>query len=256
VHPAEPADVDLPDEIASDPRWDLLHDLARRARASWVDYSDPAADRSWSPIRVTTARPGDRLRALRAAARNARAAGRPPPSSWNTPPPLTSEISVVFDARVSLRALIATLRETWPTLAERGIVRRHRNRALGRRKIELLRFVCLADDATEQTWEDRLAGWNALVERNVRMGRPDWTTKWKFNDDDVPSGVRALRTMCHDVEEQLTGSRHGLIWFYDAKARAGRDIGARPDVADRIREMGIQFDLVKGGTGSGKTRKR
>jgi len=35
VHPTEPIEVAVPDEIVNDPRWDLLEELAARAGVEW-----------------------------------------------------------------------------------------------------------------------------------------------------------------------------------------------------------------------------
>lgn len=187
-------EIDEPLELARDKRWDLLADLAKLAGVEWK-----------GPIRF----------------HRAELAG----VSMTGPPAIAREVTVVFDARISLAALTASLRALWPLLVDSRMVRGTRNRTLGLRKIQLLRHVCLDATALEKTWTDRWQAWN----HRRRRGR--------FAD------VRGFRTACHDAEEQLTGSRHGLAWFYDPEVRRGH----RVDVDDRLREAGFQVQRTRKG---------
>jgi hypothetical protein len=94
--------------------------------------------------------------------------------------------------------------------------------------VELLRFVCL--EMSKISWRERLEAWNSRF--------PEWQY----------SSREAFVTAVHDAEHSLTGDRHGLAWFYDAKAKLGREelkaLARQGDPAaqreaDRRREQGF-----------------
>jgi hypothetical protein len=120
-------------------------------------------------------------------------------------PPRRSSVELTIDHQVSLRTLIRSLRKSWPRFYSTGMMRR--SRPLGERSVALLRHVCLDSPlgTDSKTW---LTTWNRKWPR-----RP----AWRFNN------VRELVTALHRSEAELTGSRHGLAWFYDPFARLTTD---------------------------------
>jgi len=151
----------------SDGRWVLLHDLGKR----WAD--DVGASAPPAPLRFRCGYEWDAL-------------GQVP------------RVSLDFDGRVSLRAVLSGVRSMWPLMAANGWVRR--TRPLGDRKLALVRFVCLETEIGTG-WEDRRKAWN---EAHPEAEYPD---RW------------SLRSDFSKAEESLTGQRGGLARFYDAEQR-------------------------------------
>lgn len=174
-------DLDVGD-VPADPRWSLMQDLDRAARGGAAD---------WSPFRIQRRENyydgGD-----------------------GGPPILGREVTFTFDARMSMGELLGLIRAMWGYMRREKAIRATRNRALGPRKIALLRHVCLA--ATKDTWAERNASWN----RRYR--------KWRYDS------IEAFITECHDAEEQLVGSRRGLAWFYEPTARLSKQ-----ELAERVK---------------------
>jgi hypothetical protein len=174
----------------------------------------------------------------------------------SAPDRLTLELSV--DRQMSFHALSRALKSAWPRLYKLGML--NRSRPLSSRNVELVRHVCLKCPlgATSATWLD---SWNRRWAK-----RPDW----RFED------VRELATALHRSELHLTGSRHGLAWFYDPYARLPTDelngLAKSGDaharrVRDRrraegfksVRDAGILVETTTARSRkgrSGKTRKR
>jgi hypothetical protein len=169
------------------------------------------------------------------------------------PPELQDRLTLTIetDARVPLTFLVEELRRIWRRMKD-GKTLPERSRPLEQRKLALLEFVCL--DQPNAEWSDRFERWN----RHHR--------KWRYPSRD------SFTTACHDAEKQLTGSRSGLRWYYDATARmtiaelgrraADGEVAARRELQrretegfDSIRDAGIQLVVEKGGR-DGKTRKR
>ncbi len=120
------------------------------------------------------------------------------PASEPGPPELSRYATYRFDDRLSLEGAIRELRRLWPKARSAGIVRQ--TRPLNKRKIELLRHVCIA--TPHESWEDRRRSWN--------KARPP---KERFAD------TKAMITACHDAEQSLLGDRLALRWFYQPIAR-------------------------------------
>ena len=139
---------------------------------------------TWAPIRINATRK--------------RQAGF---FSGEAPPPLGRFVQVTFDYRVPLKTLIWVLKDAWPDLRKDGSVRT--TRPLGERKIALLRLACF--QMPEASREERFVAWN------------------KEHPDDRFPTRQSLITEMHSAEESLIGDRHGLAWFYDAKARLSWD---------------------------------
>lgn len=112
--------------------------------------------------------------------------------------PLARRVTISFDSRLSQQALIAEIRRMWPRLTRSRLVRR--TRPLSDRSDALIRYVCL-DEEPDRSWQDRLESWNQKHDR------------WQFAG--VPQFERAFRR----AEEQLTGEKFGLEWFYASIAR-------------------------------------
>jgi len=120
----------------------------------------------------------------------------------NTNPVLQStRVELSFDSRLSQGALIGEIRRLWPRLRAAHWVKAAR--VLGARAEALLRFVCL-EGQPDTPWEKMIEGWNAKY--------PEWQhggpqARWAFSKE-----VRRH-------EEQLTGRKYGLEWFYNTDAR-------------------------------------
>lgn len=106
-------------------------------------------------------------------------------------------VELRFDHRMSLRALLAQLRVLWPLLRARGWVRA--THPIAEQNAEVVRFVCL-DQPPGITWRARCDAWNAT---HPEHSFPD---------------ARRFQAAFRRAEEQMTGSRGGLAWFYDRKA--------------------------------------
>jgi hypothetical protein len=115
------------------------------------------------------------------------------------PPLYSSRLEVSFDSRVSKRRLKLALDELWPELEKEGHVRR--TRPMEERAAELVRFVCLECDVGA-TWRERLIGWN------------DRHSEWSYGED-----PRNFSKDFRRAEQQLTGRRYGLAWFYSQRLR-------------------------------------
>jgi hypothetical protein len=131
--------------------------------------------------------------------------------------PLTHEqrrnrVTVEFDARLSLRAVMGQLRELWPLLRKRRWVRYTKD--LGDRKVELVRFVC--ETMPDATWRERFGAWQSA--------RPEWP---------YPS-AQAFASDFHRAEQSLTGYHYGLDSLYDALAKLpDAELQARADAGNR-----------------------
>lgn len=182
----------VPVDMPPDARWPLLAELSAvyvSAQAEEVGLRR----RQWQPLRIR-----ERLFDI---------------TVW----PTSEYVVVEVDSRVSLRALIAALRQAWPDLRRRGWVRR--TRSMGDRAIELVRFVCLQTDL-DTTWRDRLTRWNERY--------PGWAYK----------GPRAFMGALRRAERQLT-EPYGLEWFYSREVRElGESAAARRAKRRRLMEAG------------------
>ena len=155
-----------------DERWQLLHDLEiARAEVEPQMFTDDA----YSPEDPLTIRHDPAPRYLE---------GLVSSHGW---------VTVHFDDRLSLAAVIAEIKRTWP----KGLP--SSRRPLGDRKLALVRFVCLESEPTD-TWRTRAAAWNARY--------PDW----KYAD------ARAMQNAFQKAEKSLVGA-DGLRWYYDAQYR-------------------------------------
>jgi len=133
-------------------------------------------------------------------------------------PPISTKIQISFDSRLPFRSLARYLRENWRKLLKAGIV--EDTQPLGDRKVAVLGHVCLVKP--EASWEERFSSWNRKY--------PQWPYRAR----------RDFITACHDAEESLTGNRHGLAWFYNAKTKLRtRDLAAlaRQGDKDASREL-------------------
>ena len=133
-------------------------------------------------------------------------------------PPMSTRVQISFDSRLAFRSLARYLRENWRKLLEDGIV--EDTQPLGERKVAVLSHVCLVKP--EASWEERFRSWNRKY--------PQW--RYRARQDFI--------TACHDAEESLTGNRHGLAWFYNAKTKLRTsDLVslARQGDKDAIREL-------------------
>lgn len=156
------ADAGIQADLEDDHRWRFVSDL----KLAW----DPGLP-VWHPLVATQA------------------------ERFDTSDPLGDKrIPLSLDSRLSLRALIAELRQLWPKLLDRELVRR--TRLLGDRTLGLLHFVCLKAPIDASSRE-RSNAWNEA--------HPEW----RYTD------VRAFTTAFHRGEEQLTGRKRGLAAFYD-----------------------------------------
>lgn len=193
-----------------DLRWDLLRRLAERARER---------------LAAGGAEPEDLERVK--APEMAISVTRSEPIGWATgaPPTLHQPLHITIDtdARVPLTFVIAELRAFW-NATRKGKRSRERSRRLEERKVRLLEFVCMTHP--DRTWRERFDLW----ERAERTRR----RRWKYDSLD------RFITECHTAEEQLTGSRSGLRWFYDAAGRMTkaelRDLAKQGD-QDAQREL-------------------
>ncbi len=118
-----------------------------------------------------------------------------------------------IDARLPLDALQRELRKLWPRAQEAGWIRG--GRALGLRKLGLLRFVCLEAEPGS-SWRALCDAWNAA--------HPEWAY----------SSPWALQSDFHRAEVSLVGRKHGLDWHYDPAAREIRGMPAH-ELARRVR---------------------
>lgn len=169
---------------AADARWPLLHDLGMR----WAEVAGTEAPTP--PMRF---RCGDEWDALDIA-------------------PL---VTVSFDSRLSMRAVLSAIREVWPLMISDGWVRR--TRPLGDRKLALVRHVCLDMD-TSATWRERLKAWN-----EKHKGA------WAYKD------ALGLQSDFRKAEKSLTGRTSGLARFYDEDSRTRAMPGYRdPRTAEQI----------------------
>ena len=189
-------DLDLGD-VPADPRWSLMQELDRAARGTAAE---------WSPFRIQ--RRADYY-----------------DGGDGGPPVLGREVTITFDARMGIAELLGMIRAMWGYLRNEKAIRATRNRAIGPRKVALLRHVCI--DAADRSWAERHAAWN-------RRHRG-----WRYDTTD------AFITECHDAEEQLVGARRGLAWFYEPMARLSKKELARlmkSGNADAAREKARRAD--------------
>lgn len=113
------------------------------------------------------------------------------------PPPLRRDVVVTFDHRMPLRSVYGFLLRRWPTLRKRGVVRA--TRPLGARTLALIQHVCIA--MPRASWAERLEAWNA--------GHKQWHIEPR----------QAFIAEFHVAERSLTGTRHGLAYWYEPRAR-------------------------------------
>ena len=189
-HYGSPNSSELDATDATDARWPLLHDLGVR----WAEVAGIGAPTP--PMRF---RCGDEWDALGIA-------------------PL---VTVSFDSRLSMRAVLSAIREVWPLMTSDGWVRR--TRPLGDRKLALVRHVCLDMD-TSATWRERLKAWN-----EKHRGA------WAYKDALGAADVRGLQSDFRKAEKSLTGRTGGLARFYDEDSRTRAMPGYRdPRTAEQI----------------------
>ncbi|MEE8421509.1 MAG: hypothetical protein V3S31_01890 [Dehalococcoidia bacterium] len=162
---------------AGDGRWRLIAELSEASQRA--TGTPPAEQRPWAPITI------ERRAVLDF-------------DTEQISPLRAGRVTISFDDRLSLRALVDELRRLWPELRDRGYVRR--TRPLGERTIALLRFVSLRGEP-DTPWRARREAWN----ESCREG-------WRLKD------VRAFTTAFHRGEFQLTGVRQGLAPYYERAA--------------------------------------
>ena len=109
-------------------------------------------------------------------------------------PLISHRVEVSFDSRMSLAALIKELKAMWGRLEDDRWVRPRR--PLDKRKLELVDFVCLRTDRS-MTWSQRCAAWN-----QSHKGREY-------------AHYSSMHSDFRKAEENLTGHKHGLGWFYE-----------------------------------------
>lgn len=153
----------------SDGRWELWRALR------WRVLADNDDDRRWSPFEATHVY-----------------------DFMATPALHAQRIELSFDARLSLGAVLGTLRRLWPRMREAGWLQQ--THPLGARKLALVEFVCLKT-APDTDWREMLATWN------------DRHAKWAFRS------VRGFQGEFRRAEKSLTGECFGLEWFYRLQAR-------------------------------------
>lgn len=102
-------------------------------------------------------------------------------------------VTVRFDDRLSLAAVMAEMKRTWP----KGLP--SSRRPLGGRKLALVRFVCLESDPRD-TWRARWETWNEL------------------HPDDGYQSAWAMQNAFRKAEKSLVGP-DGLRWYHDAAYR-------------------------------------
>jgi hypothetical protein len=116
-----------------------------------------------------------------------------------TAPPLFSErIEISVDSRLSLRKLKDLLDGLWPFLLREEWVRR--TRPLTPKAAAVVRFVCI-QNPPDTRWRDLFAEWNARYP-DRRYGH-----------------VRVFSKDFRRAEQQLTGRKSGLSWFYSSRVR-------------------------------------
>jgi len=139
--------------------------------------------------------------------------GVPPDADWEplrfyftedrSVEPITSRrVEISFDWRMPRAAVEHELVRAWAKMKSHGWIRP--SKPLSSRLAELVRFNCLVS-APNTPWRDRLAGWNARC-----------AEEWKYDD------VRAFEREFRRAEQQLTGRKWGLAWFYEQAVRSGR----------------------------------
>jgi len=191
-HYGSPNSSDLDATDATDARWPLLHDLGVR----WAEVA--GTGEPTPPMRFWC---GDKWDALG----------------------IAPFVTVIFDSRLSMRAVLSAIRETWPLMRSKGWIRR--TRPLGDRKLELVRHVCLDMDISA-TWRERLKAWN---EKH--------TGAWAYKDALGAADVRGLLSDFRKAEKSLTGRTRGLARFYDEDSRTRAMPGYRdPRTAEEIWE--------------------
>lgn len=152
-----------------DERWPLLYDLGRRFEALYDDLPPIDGFHGFRPMTIEQF-----------------------PDNASYPP--SRRIRVEFDARMSMSMVVAILRREWSQrLRPKGWVRS--TRAMGKRAVKLLRFVCL-ESPREASWRERMAAWNERY------------PQWGYRD------VRAFTSAFHRAEAQLSGARFGLLRLY------------------------------------------
>jgi hypothetical protein len=112
----------------------------------------------------------------------------------------SDRVEVSFDHRLSQAAVMASIRRLWPRLSTAGWVRS--TKTMEKRADSLIRFVCLGS-VPDTPWRSMLDTWNATFPH-----------EWKHKH------VRDFTSRFHRAEEQLTGVKRGLEWFYDTGSRA------------------------------------
>ena len=146
-----PVEVESPSG-RSDGRWELWRKLRSRTTAG--------TDAQWSPFTVTRVYDFTTNSAVYA-----------------------QRVEVSFDARLSLRGVVGTLRRLWPRLRQADWLRQ--THPLGARKLALVEFVCLKM-APDTGWREMLAAWNARH------------PKWPYHS------VRAFQGEFRRAEKSLT----------------------------------------------------
>lgn len=128
-------------------------------------------------------------------------------------------VVITVDPRMPVRTLNAFLRDVWPKFRGAGLV--FASRELSDWKLTLVRHVCL--EMPNDSWAERSSAWNA------KFAEGPYRTQ------------QALITAHHDAEQSLTGDRHGLAHFYDARARLSLpDLGALARQGDHFAKRELE----------------
>ena len=207
---------------SSDARWQLLEDLEREVVRRLK--AQPRTRKEAAPLTVMRPLRADHQEDHHTVA-SFRHTSRPFPTQRGRPPVLWDRVDIAFDVRMRQGDVLELVRRLlgvahvkgWAPLRARPWTLRRKSTDP---RSELLRHVCIK--AADLSWDERRILWNkAHPKRRFR------TTK-------------ALQTRCHDAEEQLTGDRHGLEWFYDPAASARSEdlnrLAAQGD-RDALREL-------------------
>jgi len=172
---------------SGDPRWALISRLEREARLLLADVDLPG------PPFLDPARgceEGDEPVAMHL----------PRVHRVHGPDAPRVVLTISFDHRVSKGSLMAWIGRAWPYLRQHGIVRPSRS-SWEPRTLDLIQYMCL-ETTPGTSWRFHWLGWN-----NTRPA------EWRYLN------VRAFTSAFKKAEENLTGWKFGLAWFYDPLER-------------------------------------